>query len=199
MSCRLQARAKRNAIVHAASGAPCSRHRELINRPTCRLHVHRRAGGPIARVAGDPCHRRRCKGVVDTTLPSNASAFYRIRAVNGGTPSAPTVADVATTVIFADDPMQAEVTRSRATHIVELRTAVNALRLLAGIGSAAFTDPALSSSSPVRRLHLTELRTALDAARAALNLPALVYADPVLTENTRVRAVHVTDIRGGVK
>jgi hypothetical protein len=35
MSRRLQARAKRNATVHAASSAPCSRHRELIVPPHC--------------------------------------------------------------------------------------------------------------------------------------------------------------------
>jgi hypothetical protein len=51
MSRRLQARAKRNAIVHAASVAPCSMvvTRSFL-RPPSRVHVRRRWGGLIARL-----------------------------------------------------------------------------------------------------------------------------------------------------
>jgi hypothetical protein len=135
----------------------------------------------------------------DPSLADAASALYRVVAVKAGTLSAPSAVDVATTIQFVDDPIVVHVTRARTSHITQLRTAVNAMRNLAGLGAAAFTDPTLSSTTMIRRLHITELRTALDAARSALGLPPVLYSDQPLPENNLIRASHVTDVRGGVK
>lgn len=157
--------------------------------------VYRRAAGGGYLLAGSPAAPPFVNAVT-----SGASYLYRVRAVNGSGTSVDSDPDLATAVIFTDDPLAAAVTRVRATHITQLRTAVNAVRDLAGQPAATFTDPALSAAIRVRRIHLIELRTALDAARSALGLPALVYTDPTITAGTTVvRAAHVTGVRAGVR
>jgi hypothetical protein len=106
---------------------------------------------------------------------------------------------LATTVAFTDPTLTAGTSAIKSVHITQLRTAVNLVRALAGLGAATFTDPVLSSSINVRRLHLTELRSELDTRRAGFGLPALSYTDPTITANvTGVKAVHITELREGV-
>jgi len=136
---------------------------------------------------------------LDVGLPANTAVLYRIRAVKAGTSSAASGIDLATTTMFTDATITALVTRARAAHITELRAAVNAVRLLAGLGASSFTDPGLSLDWAIRTVHITEMRTALNAARSALSLPAISYADPSLASMDRLRTVHVTDLRGGVQ
>lgn len=135
----------------------------------------------------------------DLGRPANRAALYRVRAVKAGTSSAASGVDLATTTMFIDDPIVLNATPARAVHITELRTAVNAVRTLAGLGAGSFSDPGLASTWLIRAVHVTDLRTALDAARAALGLPATGYADPGLNGTYPIRAVHLTDLRGGVR
>jgi hypothetical protein len=134
------------------------------------------------------------------TASSNIAYLYAVKAIGSGGESAYSAPDLATTVMFTDAPLVGGTTPVRRTHFVELRTAVNAVRALAGLGAYGFADATLTAgSTPIRVAHITDLRMALDAARAQLPLTALSYTDPVLSTGGSIKAVHVTELRNGVK
>lgn len=82
-------------------------------------------------------------------------------------------------------------------HVAELRTAVNALRIAAGLTAATFTD-GLQARVTVRAIHFTELRSALNAARSQFGFAAVIF-EPALTAGTPIRAAHVNQLRGGLQ
>lgn len=137
----------------------------------------------------------------DTGLTAGTSYVYRVRATGSPvtTTSGFSRAEVATTQLFTDASLAG--VRVKAAHVTELRAAVNAMRLAAGLDAAVFTDPTLSAGSTiVRRVHLAELRAALDAARWALDLPAVTYTDPALAARaTVIKAVHLAELRAGTQ
>src|SRR6185369_15133366 len=106
----------------------------------------------------------------DATVLAGASYVYKVRAIDSFSRVSPFSApDAATTILFTDDPLTAQVTNVRAVHLTELRQAVNCMRAAAGLTAATFTDPALAGVS-VQALHQNELRAALDPARTILGL-----------------------------
>ena len=123
-----------------------------------------------------------------------------MRAVNGGE-SGDSNIDLATTVIFTDDPLVASTTLVKAAHVTELRTAVNArCRTLASLGAGSYTDPSITATvTNVKAAHINDLRTAIDAARTALSLSALSYGETVTASTTTVKTSHITELRNGVK
>lgn len=134
----------------------------------------------------------------DSGRSANTAYLYKVRAVNGGESTDSNI-DLATTVIFTNDPLAGGMA-IKAVHVTELRTAVNAVRTLASLGGGAYTDPTITGGATVvKAVHVTDLRTALDAARAARSLPALSYADTITASVTRVKASHLTELRNGVK
>jgi putative Ig domain-containing protein len=136
----------------------------------------------------------------DNSVSANTAYLYAVRGVNsGGVRSANSPVDLATTVIFSDDPIVAGTTSVRAVHFDQLRTSVNAVRTLAALAPAAFTDPSLAGIV-IRKVHVDELRSALNAARSTLALTAVSYTDPaIIAATTTVKAVHINDLRNGVK
>ncbi|HEX6100974.1 MAG TPA: Calx-beta domain-containing protein [Thermoanaerobaculia bacterium] len=151
-------------------------------------------GGPFSLV-GSPA----APPFNDATASANTAYLYLVRAFSGSE-SPDSNRDLATTTIFTDPVLTGGLTRIRLVHFTELLTAVNATRVLAGLGTIAFTAPAPSPSVSIRRQHLLDLRAGLDAARAALTLPALSYTDPVIFARlTRVKAAHVTEARNGTQ
>jgi hypothetical protein len=131
----------------------------------------------------------------DTTVSTDSAYLYRVRAVNGAGQSPDSAAKLATTVIFVDSPLASGI-GVKAVHLSQLRTAVNAVRLLAGLPAASFTDPATSGTS-IKALHVTELRAALDTALGALSLSTSGYTDTSLSGVT-VKAVHFQELRNRV-
>lgn len=131
----------------------------------------------------------------DSTVGANTSYLYRVRATDAATPSGFSNVDVATTIVFTDDPLVALATQVKAVHLTQLRTAVNAMLTSAGLASLG-SDPTIAIGSPIRASHVTDLRNALNAARAAMGLTTLSFTDtpPVL-----IKAVHVQELRNGVK
>ena len=134
-------------------------------------------------------------GILDA-VSANTTYLYRVRAI-GSSVSAFSSTDAATTVVFTDATLTSA-TAIKAAHVMELRTAVNAMRVAAGLGAATFTDASLTGVA-VKAVHLTELRNALDAARAAIGLTALSYTDPTLTAGVVAKTAHVTELRGGTQ
>ncbi|HEV7764123.1 MAG TPA: hypothetical protein VGQ76_03885 [Thermoanaerobaculia bacterium] len=102
--------------------------------------------------------------------PSNAYVYHLI-AQKSSISSGPSAPDLATTVILEDDPLQPNA-GIRAQHILQLRTAVTAVRSAAGLTTAAFTDPALVSVE-VKAIHFNELRNRLNEARVLLGLAGI--------------------------
>jgi hypothetical protein len=149
------------------------------------------AGGSFAQIATSGTN-----SYSDMTAAANTAYLYQVRAVNGSGPSANSAPDLATTVIFTDSPLNAG-TVVKAVHLAQLRTAVNAVRALAGLGAAGFTDAA-TAGTPIRAVHVTELRTAVDAARAALSLSTGGYTDGSLA-GVRIKAVHFSELRARVQ
>lgn len=130
---------------------------------------------------------------------ADTAYLYKVRAVNGGE-SADSNIDLATTTIFTDDPLVAGTTLISATHVTQLRTAVDAVRALAGIGAGTYTDPTLTATvTTAKAAHVNDLRTELDAARADLGLTALSYAETVTATVTTIDDSHFTELRNGVK
>ena len=97
--------------------------------------------------------------------------------------------------MFSDPAMQGFI---GASHVSEVRTAVNAVRALAGLGAASFTDTNLTGVV-WRAVHIEELRNALNPAREQLPLPAVSYTDPDSLVGSFFKAAYITDLRGGVQ
>ncbi|HYH06155.1 MAG TPA: hypothetical protein VEK11_03750 [Thermoanaerobaculia bacterium] len=97
----------------------------------------------------------------DTVSP-NTAHVYRVSTSNP---------DLATTVLFTEDPLIAQSTLLRAVHLAELRTAVNAVRTAAALPPIGFAHAPV-----VRASHILDLRTALTPALAALGLSAPPFA-----------------------
>lgn len=133
------------------------------------------------------------------TVSANAAYLYRVRAVTASGTSEDSDADLATTVMFTDDPLVTGSTVVKAGHFDQLRTAALAVQALAGQALTTFTDASLLSM-PVRTIHLVELRTAIAAARGALGLAPVTHADPTITAgSTLIRETHIRTLRDSVK
>ncbi|HKR66056.1 MAG TPA: hypothetical protein VJZ00_20155 [Thermoanaerobaculia bacterium] len=135
------------------------------------------------------------------TVTSGAAYVYKVRALDATLGnSAFSIPDLATTLLFSDDPLIAQVTPVKAAHLTELRQAVNAIRATAGLPPATFTDPALSSAIAIQAAHCAELRSALTPARSSLGLGPPTFTDATLTATvTKVRAVHLQELRDAMK
>ncbi len=130
----------------------------------------------------------------DNTVVENGAYLYKVRAI------APMVmpygaADLATTVFFTDP---GSTTIVKAAHFTELRTAVNAVRALAGLTAYPFTDATLTGMT-IKAVHITELRTAVNAVRVLAGLPAATFTDATITPGvTTPKAAHVTELRSNL-
>ena len=121
-------------------------------------------------------------------VAAGSAHLYRVRAVGGAFSNA----DLATAIIFTNDPLVPFATPIRAVHIAELRTAVNAVRTLAGLGAT------FDASITARATHITELRSALAAALSALGLAAPTFSSGVATSSP-VLAAHFQELRAAVR
>ncbi|MEO8037045.1 MAG: IPT/TIG domain-containing protein, partial [Acidobacteriota bacterium] len=156
------------------------------------FEVWRASGGAFALIASPTA-----AGYTDNTPLANTTYVYKVRAVDGGAAfSAYSNNDIATTILFTDDPLVPFSTVIKAVHIARLRDALNAVRAAAGFGAAPVTDPSLTGVR-VKAVHITELRAPLDLARSMLGVPALSYSSVV--SGGTVKALAVTELRDGVK
>jgi len=143
--------------------------------------------------------------LTDNGVVAGTTYLYQVRAVDaaGACPSAYSNVDLATTVVFTDDPLVAQVTPIRAVHVTQLRTAVNAVRTTANLQPASWTDdPLQSGMTVVKATHIEQLRTKLDEALFVLGFTTGGYTDsPLATgaSGTNVKKVHIDQLRQRVK
>jgi len=134
---------------------------------------------------------------IDTSLSPNTTYLYKVQAADPSAVGAPSNVDLATTMMFTDDPVIPG-SMVKAIHVTELRAAVNAVRAAAGLAPTTFADPSLAGAL-IKASHLVALRTSLDEARSTLGLPAIVYTDPALAAGITIKAAHLRELRSGVK
>jgi len=136
----------------------------------------------------------------DLDVEAGRSYLYRVRSVDTASRYSPFgPVDVATTVEFSDDPPFAGMTVMKALHLDELREAVSAFRVVAGLGPFSFAPPAPAAGGLVRATHFVQLREAVDAARLAAGLPPMTWTDAPPSTGMTVRAAHLDDLRNAVE
>jgi hypothetical protein len=103
--------------------------------------------------------------------------------------------------VFTDDPLVAGVTTAKAQHVLELRAAVDALRLVAGLAPAPWTDATLTPGATViKAVHILQLRTFLDDAAQRLGYPAgPPYSNPTLGPGSVIRRLDIEELRQRVR
>jgi hypothetical protein len=135
----------------------------------------------------------------DQNLYGSVAYLYQVRAVNAsGNSSPPSNMDLATTMSFTDNPLQARVTVIKAQHINELRVAVNAVRATADLPPALWPDASLPGVF-IKAVHITELRQNLQQAFQAMGLPTPPFTDDPLIPGLIVKKAHVEEVRQAVR
>jgi Fibronectin type III domain len=150
--------------------------------------------GPFTTLSPNPT----TTSFTDSTASAGVAYLYRVRAAfTGGGYSSYSNKDLATTIIFTDDPLIANETTIQATHFEELRLAINAVRTTAGLGASTWTDASLFGIF-INDVHVQEMRTSLDQARSALSMTAPTYTDTSLP-GIFIKKNHIEELRTGVK
>ncbi len=133
----------------------------------------------------------------DATAVSGTSYLYRVRAGDAQQTSAPSNADLATAILFTDDPLVVGLTVAKSVHLSEARSAVNAVRTLAGLSAATFTSSGAAGTT-IQAIDLQELRDALDPALAALGITPPSYDEPIMA-GVLLKSLHMQEVRNAVK
>lgn len=133
----------------------------------------------------------------DPSVSPSTAYLYAVKAVNSAGTSPQSASDIATTVIFTNEPLTAGVV-IQAAHLSQLRNAIDAVRYLAGFTTPyTFTDAAPAGVF-IRAVHVLELRSALDGALSSLGFPSGGYTDATLS-GVPARAIHHQELRDRIK
>ena len=105
-----------------------------------------------------PARRPRHVAFNDGGRSANTAYLYKVRAVNGGE-SGDSNVDLATTVIFTDDPLVAGTTLVKGTHITNCAPRSTPCVRWPSLGAGSYTDPTLTAGvTPVKAAHVNDLR-----------------------------------------
>ncbi|MGZ4809033.1 MAG: hypothetical protein ACXV7D_06850, partial [Thermoanaerobaculia bacterium] len=134
----------------------------------------------------------------DTSVAASAAYEYEVQTVSASNSSAFSGPDLTTTVAFTDEPLVSG-TIVRASHVTELRTAVDAVRTFAGMSAVSWTD-ASPGGLPIRAVHLEELRSNLGAALTSLGYPEPAFTDaPLQLGATLIKRIHINELRSALR
>ena len=106
---------------------------------------------------------------------------------------------VTATALFSDEAIQRNVTPIRSIHIVELRNAIDAVRLAANqplLWQSASPPSGTISANPI-----TTLFTGFNEARAAFQLPAFAYSVGIAMpqSNGAIVSEHIQEVRNALR
>lgn len=111
---------------------------------------------------------------------------------------ASSAAPAACSPTFVDDPLRPGETLLRAQHIIDLRSAIDCLRVSVGLGTFPWNDQTITTSTPIRAVHVTDLRTALDQVYQQAGKTPPIYTDSDLAGQF-IYSVHLDELRRYVK
>jgi chitodextrinase len=135
----------------------------------------------------------------NSSLTANTAYLYKVSAENSSNVvTGWSNVDLATTILFTDDTITTGVTEMKAAHVTELRTAVNAVRALAGLSAASWTNSSLTNAT-IYAVDVSELRTKLGEALPILALTTPSYTDTSLVTGTTIKKAHIEELRNRVK
>ncbi len=147
-------------------------------------------------------------GFTDTGVSGGNAYLYKVCAADGQGNCASGYSNIAmsATVTFPTDPTittfaenPANATPIKAAHITELRTAVNAVRHVAGMPDATWTHPTLTPGVSVISVDdVRDLRNKLDEALTALRIQTSAYTDQTLAgapNGTLIKGAHIRELR----
>ena len=143
----------------------------------------------------------------DTTVSPATAYEYRVEAYDAYSNTSPfSAGDVAVTVLFDDDPVSvpnAPRLVDRGRHLAQLREAIDAWRVLAGLGRL-WGPPYDNPTSVILFSHIDELTGSapprgFDEARQLLGRPLFVYSEGAPQQGGVIRASHVQDLRNALK
>jgi RHS repeat-associated protein len=147
----------------------------------------------------------------DSGASSGSAYLYRVCAADGSGNCTSDYSNIAmgarlnfttdaTIISYSENPATA--TSIKAAHITELRTAINAVRSLAGQSSATWTHSGLASGDIIYADDVRDLRARLNDALVALNIQTSNYTDNTIVSYaddplnaTTVKAVHIRELR----
>jgi hypothetical protein len=149
-------------------------------------------------------------GTVETTTDTPGTAdgvvLYRVRATIGSTESPASNVDVAYAKAFTDEPLLSgptTYTKIKAEHVVELRKAVNTLRVINGdqaIYTGTALDPNTLRNQPIDATELSTLLGHLNDARAKAGVtPPIEFGGADPATNVKILPSHIHDVRNGLK
>ncbi len=137
---------------------------------------------------------------ITVTTPSHAvgAADIVLTPTSGGTVTK-TNAFAYLPTVFTDDTLVVNVTTVKTQHIIELRQAVNAMRAVAGLSGAPWTDPALALGDTIKAMHIRDLRTYLDDAASRLGYSTSPYTEPSLNTGYLIKRIHIEELRQRIR
>jgi hypothetical protein len=140
-----------------------------------------------------------------STTGATAKGTYAITATGTPLGKTTTFTLAVTAVTFTDgsgpkSALSPVTTVIKAVHVLELRTAIDALRATKGLGAFTWTDPTLTVQSTMpKRIHFLELRTALADVCAAVPGTCTSYTDATISPGqTVIKAAHLNELRANV-
>jgi len=102
--------------------------------------------------------------------------------------------------VFTNAPLVAGTTPVRAAHLLELRAAIDTLRMWRGLSIVAWTDPVLTPGvTVVRAVHIIQLRSALDAVFTADGIPPPTWSAAPVAGTTIITAAQIEEVRMHVR
>ena len=143
-------------------------------------------------------------GYTDTAVSAGQTYLYKANAVDGiGNRSADSNADLATTINYTDPALVAATTLIKAKHIIEVRTAVNAICTFAGAGLCAtlpYSGNALNETyvktQAVYAADFAGAQSTTINLRAAVGASAAVFRETPTVGGT-IKVIHMEDLRTG--
>jgi hypothetical protein len=140
----------------------------------------------------------------DTTAAANTAYLYKVRSADsgGGNESADSNRDVATTVVYTNPTLTAGVSPIQRIDLIELRTAVDKVRALNGIGAGLYaTDSTITAGvTTLKKAHIDELRTNLNTPLNNMGLPLPTYTNATLVAGSSlVTAVDFNELRAAMR
>lgn len=111
------------------------------------------------------------------------------------------------TISWTDPVLEPGITRMKAVHVTEIRSAINTMRRFYGMLNRNWSEALIAGQTNVRAVHIQELRDAVDEIRTFVNgfhpqnttnfIPRVMWTDASLT-GVAIKAQHINELRTAV-